>query len=75
MNTWRRTPQRLLRGARITAGLTQGQLARRAGVTQQMISKLEDPGSNLTLRSIVRVFAVLGLEVSINVKRKVRRGQ
>ncbi len=55
----------LLRVARHEAGLTQAELARKIGVSQQQIAALESPDSNLTLGTLVRVAAVLDREVEI----------
>ena len=39
----------LLKEARREAGLTQAELARRLGVSQAAVAKLERPGSNVTI--------------------------
>ena len=54
-----------LRWARLEAGISQGQLARRVGVSRQQISLLESPDANLTLRTLDRVASALGLAVDI----------
>jgi predicted RNase H-like HicB family nuclease/DNA-binding XRE family transcriptional regulator len=54
-----------LRWARHDRGLTQGQLAKIAGMQQQMIAKLESPKSNPTLDSLLRVAGALKLEIGI----------
>lgn len=54
-----------LRRARHAANLTQADLARRAGVTQQMIAKLERPGVNANLDTLKKVAAALGMTVSV----------
>lgn len=56
-----------LRWARQEAGLTQAGLARRAGVSQQQIAKLEDPDSNPTIETLEKVARALGrrLEVAL----------
>jgi len=56
-----------LRQARQLAKLTQAQLAKRAGVSQQQIAKLEDPDSNPTLETLEKVARALDsrLEVSL----------
>ena len=42
----------VLRDARVTAGLTQAEVAARAGVTQAAIAHMERPGSNPTIRTL-----------------------
>jgi DNA-binding XRE family transcriptional regulator/predicted RNase H-like HicB family nuclease len=56
-----------LRWARMDAGLSQAQLAQLVGVSQQQIAKLENPDENPTLRTVVKVFEALGLDVDISV--------
>ncbi|HET6921816.1 MAG TPA: helix-turn-helix transcriptional regulator [Anaeromyxobacteraceae bacterium] len=52
-----------LRWARRDAGLTQEELARRLGVSQQQVAKVERPDANLTLATLLRVAGALGLEI------------
>lgn len=54
-----------LRQARAAAGLTQAELARRAGVTQQMIAKLERPGLNASIATLKKVATALGLVLEV----------
>jgi HTH-type transcriptional regulator/antitoxin HipB len=58
-------------------GLTQVELAQRAGVTQAMLSKLEaGKARNLELRTIVKIAAALGARVKITLEpmgRKTKR--
>lgn len=54
-----------LRWARQDAGISQGQLAERVGVSRQQISLLESPDANLTLRTLERVATALGLAVEV----------
>jgi len=50
-------------------GLTQVQLAERAGVTQAMLSKLESgKARNLELRTLVKIAAALGAKVKITLE-------
>jgi predicted transcriptional regulator len=42
----------LLRQARLDAGLTQAELARRAGTTQSVIARMETPGANPRVASL-----------------------
>lgn len=50
----------LLQKAREAAGLTQGDLAERLGVSYQAIQKLERSGANPTVATLERVFRGLG---------------
>ncbi len=54
-----------IRWARHSAELSQSELGRRAGVSQQQIAKLEDPDENPSLETLEKVATALGLEVSI----------
>lgn len=67
---WVEVPTRLavklyLRWERADAGLTQAELARRAGVSQQAIAKLEHPKANPTIETLERVAAALGVRVEV----------
>ena len=46
--------------------LTQGQLAKRAGVSQQQIAKLEDPDGNPTIATLEKIAAALGLRLEVS---------
>jgi transcriptional regulator with XRE-family HTH domain len=54
------TAARLVRTARREAGLTQADLAARAGVPQSTIARLESGGSNPTVRTLERVLHAAG---------------
>ncbi len=54
-----------LRQARHHAGLTQAEFARRAGVSQQQVAKVERPDSNPTLATLERLARVLGLRLQV----------
>jgi len=47
--------------AREAAGLTQAQLARRAGVDRKLLYRLESGKANPRMQSVMRVLAALGL--------------
>lgn len=53
-------PAALLRDARRGAGLSQAQLARRLGVSQAAVAKLERKGSNPTVRTLERALRATG---------------
>lgn len=55
-----------IRWARQDLGLTQKQLAERAGVSQQQIAKLENPDENPTIKTIAKVSAALGAQLDVS---------
>jgi HTH-type transcriptional regulator/antitoxin HipB len=55
----------LLHGARRTTGLTQAQLARRAGISQARLSVLELNPGRLTVARLLNVLNALGLTLVI----------
>lgn len=54
-----------LRWSRAEQGLSQAAVAKRAGVTQQAIAKLEHPDGNPTLATIEKVASALGLKLNV----------
>ena len=52
-----------LRWARQAAGLTQAQLARKVGVSQQQMAKLERPGANPSIATLRKVADALGAQI------------
>jgi DNA-binding XRE family transcriptional regulator/predicted RNase H-like HicB family nuclease len=55
-----------LRWTRLDAGLTQTQLAARAGVSQQQIAKLERPGANPSLTTLRKIADALGARLELD---------
>jgi ribosome-binding protein aMBF1 (putative translation factor) len=55
-----------IRWARQDAGLSQAELGRRAGVSQQQINKLEDPDENPKIETLEKVARALGLALDVN---------
>jgi len=53
------------RWARQDAGLTQAELARRVGVSQQQIAKLERPGANPSIATLRKVAEALGFRLEL----------
>lgn len=58
----------LLRMARHKAGITQGELAERAGVTQQVVSAYETGRMEPTLPSLERLLTAAGYEMRIQLE-------
>jgi DNA-binding XRE family transcriptional regulator/predicted RNase H-like HicB family nuclease len=54
-----------VRWARHDAGLTQAELGKRAGVTQQQIAKVEDPDENPSLETLEKIAHALGRGVDV----------
>ncbi|MHB8421138.1 MAG: helix-turn-helix domain-containing protein [Myxococcales bacterium] len=58
-----------LRWARQDAGLTQAALAKRLGIGQPQIAKLERPGANPSLVTLERVMRALGARLDLRLLR------
>ena len=50
----------LIRDARLAEGLTQAQLARRLGITQPSVARLEAAGDEVTVATLQRALNVMG---------------
>jgi len=59
-----------IRQARAAAGLTQAALAKKMGVAQQQVARLEDPDYNPTVESLERAANALGAELRIELEAK-----
>ncbi len=57
-----------IRQARAERDLTQAQLAKRAGVSQQQIAKLERPGENPTIATLLKVASALGMSLDVRIE-------
>lgn len=55
----------LLRDARRATGLTQAELARRMGISQAAVAKLERTGTNPTVSTLRRALAATGHRLSL----------
>lgn len=58
-------PAQLLRDARSRAGLTQAQLAARAGVTQPVVSRAEAAGANPRIATLDRLLRAAGARLEL----------
>lgn len=63
------TASRTLHEARLRAGLSQTELARRAGVTQSVISAYESGARQPSLPVLERLVAATGLELELRVRK------
>lgn len=59
----------LVRRARTEAGLTQSQLARRLGLTQAALARLEKAGANPTVATLDRVLRATGRRLDLRLGR------
>lgn len=64
-----------LKAARLKSGLKQSDVAEQAGLTQQRLSRIENGPQNLTLKTMVRLAAVVDHHVSALLLKKVKRRQ
>jgi transcriptional regulator with XRE-family HTH domain len=55
----------LIRTARQEAGLTQAELAARAGMTQSMIARMERPGANPTVDTLETVLGTMHRHIEL----------
>jgi transcriptional regulator with XRE-family HTH domain len=55
----------LIRQAREAEGLTQSQLARRLGITQPSVARLEAAGDNVTLATLQRALNAMGRNLEV----------
>jgi transcriptional regulator with XRE-family HTH domain len=60
---------RLLRSRRETAGWTQDRLARRAGTSQQCLSRIERGSAAARLDTVERLFATLGWQLRVDLRQ------
>ena len=55
--------------------MTQGDLAQRAGVSQQQIAKLESGHANPSLETLDKIAAAIGMRTSVDLIDPARRGR
>jgi transcriptional regulator with XRE-family HTH domain len=63
-------PAALLRQARSEAGLTQAEVARRLGVSQGAVAKLERPGANPTVATLDNALQSFGRRLVLSARPK-----
>lgn len=64
------TPGKLIRQARIEAGLSQGQLAARAGTAQSAISRIENDRISPTVETLERIIVATGAKLEMRIVRR-----
>lgn len=57
----------IIREARVAAGVTQAELARRMGITQPSVARIEAAGDNVTVSTLKRAAAALDRAVILQV--------
>jgi transcriptional regulator with XRE-family HTH domain len=62
-------PGALLRESRASAGLTQAEVAHRAGTTQAAVARVECGGVSPTVRTLQRLLAATGHELALTAPR------
>ena len=60
------SPATLVKASRKRAGLTQAELARRAGTTQPVVARLEREGANPRLDTLERMIAATGHSLELS---------
>lgn len=61
-----KSPDRIVREARLAAGLTQAELARRMGTTQSAIARLEAKGANPRVRTLEQAVRATGHHLAVD---------
>lgn len=64
------TPSTLVRQARLSAGLTQSELADRLGTTQPVIARLERADANPTFETVERALDAAGFAIELRARRR-----
>lgn len=59
----------LLRQTRLSAGLTQAELAARAGITQSVVSRAEAPGANPRVSTLHRLLRAAGADLKLSASK------
>lgn len=59
-----------LAAVREAMGLTQAELAKKMGVSQQLVSRIESGADNITVETLVKFFDILGVALRIGVAKR-----
>ena len=51
-------------------GISQAELARKMGVSQQLVSRIESGSDNLTIETLIKFFDILGVHLKIGVSKR-----
>jgi ribosome-binding protein aMBF1 (putative translation factor) len=62
-----------LSATRESMGLTQAELARKMNISQQLVSRIERGGDNITIETLVRFANILGITLIIEVARRKKK--
>lgn len=65
---------RLIKTARLEAGLTQTDLAERIGTTQSAVARLESPRANPRVETVRSAFAAMGRQVELTTRPALPQG-
>ncbi|HLD44693.1 MAG TPA: helix-turn-helix transcriptional regulator [bacterium] len=60
-----------IRSARLALGITQGMLAKKVGLPQSHLSKIENSQVNITMDSLIEITRALGLEILLVPRGKI----
>ena len=56
------------------ARLTQAQLARKMGVSQQLVSRIESGSDNLTLETLIKFLDLFGVSMTVHFEKRKNQG-
>lgn len=68
----KKTLNEVLREMRLDQNISQAELARRSGISKQMISKMEIPGNNFTIDILSKYCAVLNIDINFSFKERTK---
>ena len=59
-----------LKEMRIAQRISQAEIAKKSGISKQMVSKMEIPGSNMTLDTLSKYCVAIGVDLNLTFKKK-----
>ena len=68
----KKTLNEVLRKMRLDQNISQAELARRSGISKQMISKMEIPGNNFTIDILSKYCAALNIDINFSFKERTK---